>query len=255
LVDDKPVVATSTQENFYIKETFNSVNFADVMKTINSYAFSGGSCPNPTDPIIVHLRIKSNHQKTYSKMATIFEAYDSVMLGKDYSFEGGGINLGTVPLLQFQNKIILIVEKNGNNNNAFLENQEFMEYVNLTSNSVFMRASNYYDVKNNHDTDELTNYNRNNMTIVFPDSGANPENPSGLLCRTYGCQMVAMRYQYVDNNLEENAMFFDRTGSAFALKPAALRYTPITIPDPTPQNPNYSYATRNVSSDYYSFNM
>jgi hypothetical protein len=67
--------------------------------------------------------------------------------------------------------------------------------------------------------------------------------------------MVAMRYQYVDNNLEENAMFFDRTGSAFALKPPGLRYTPITIPDPTPQNPNYSYATRNVSSDYYSFQM
>ena len=255
LVDDKPVVATSTQDSVYIKETFNSVNFADVMKTINSYAFSGGSCPNPTDPIIVHLRVKSNHQKTYSKMTTIFKAYDTVMLGKEYSFESEGINLGTLPLLQFQSKIILIVEKNSTNNNAFLENQEFMEYVNLTSNSVFMRASNYYDVKNNHDTDELTNYNRNNMTIVFPDNGTNPENPSGLLCRTYGCQMVAMRYQYVDNNLEENAMFFDRTGSAFALKPEALRYTPITIADPTPQNPNYSYATRNVSSDYYSFQM
>jgi hypothetical protein len=177
------------------------------------------------------------------------------MLGKDYSFESEGVNLGTVPLLTFQKKIILIVEKNSNNNNAFLENQQFMEYVNLTSNSVFMRAYNYYDVKNNHDTDELTNYNRNNMTIVFPDNGSNPENPSGLLCRTYGCQMVAMRYQYVDNNLEENAMFFDRTGSAFALKPDGLRYTPITIPDAKPQNPNYSYATRNVSSDYYNFNM
>jgi hypothetical protein len=255
LVDNNPVVATSTQDSVYIKETFNSVNFADVMKTINSYAFSGGSCPNPTDPIIIHLRVKSNRQKTYSKMATIFEAYDSVMLGKDYSFEGGGVNLGTVPLLQFQSKIILVVEKNSNNNNAFLENQEFMEYVNLTSNSVFMRAYNYYDVKNNHDTDELINFNRNNMTIVFPDTGTNPENPSGLLCRAYGCQMVAMRYQYVDNNLEENTMFFDRSGSAFALKPDALRYTVITIPDPTPQNPNYSYATRNVSSDYYSFQM
>jgi hypothetical protein len=66
LVDGKPVVATSTQDSVYIKETFNSVNFADVMKTINSYAFSGGTCPNPTDPIIIHLRIKSNHQKTYS---------------------------------------------------------------------------------------------------------------------------------------------------------------------------------------------
>jgi hypothetical protein len=255
LVDNNPVVATSTQDSVYIKETFNSVNFADVMKTINSYAFSGGTCPNPTDPIIIHLRVKSNQQKTYSKMATIFKSYDSAMLGKEYSFENDRQNLGTLPLLQFQNKIILVVEKNSNNNNSFLENSEFMEYVNLTSNSVFMRAYNYYDIKNNPDTDELTNYNRNNMTIVFPDNGANPANPSALLCRTYGCQMVAMRYQYVDNFLEENAMFFDRTGSAFALKPLALRYVPITIPDPTPQNPNYSYATRTVSSDFYSFNV
>ena len=125
-IDDQPVIATSTSDSFYIKETFNSVNFADVMKTINSYAFSGGSCPNPTDPIIIHLRVKSNHQQTYSKMATIFKAYNSVMLGKDYSFESEGINLGTLPLLQFQKKIILIVEKNSNNNNAFLENKEFM---------------------------------------------------------------------------------------------------------------------------------
>ena len=184
-------------------------------------------------------------------MAEIFKSYDSMMLGKDYSFESNGVNLGITPLLQFQNKIILVVEKK---NNAFLENIDFLEYVNLTSNSVFMREYNYYDVKNNPDINELTSYNRKNMTIVFPDKGSNPPNPSGLLCRTYGCQMVAMRYQFVDNYLEENALFFDRAGYAFALKPLALRYVPVTIPDPTPQNPDYSYATRTVSSDYYSFN-
>ena len=185
-------------------------------------------------------------------MAAIFKSYDSVMLGKDYSFESNGTNLGTTPLLNFQNKIILIVDKI---NNTFLENKNFLEYVNLTSNSIFMRAYNYYDVKNNPDSNELTAYNSKSMTIVLPDKGSDPSNPSGLLCRTYGCQMIAMRYQYVDNFLEENALFFDRTGYAFALKPQALRYVPVTIPDPTPQNPNYSYATRNVTSDYYNFNV
>lgn len=250
-VDDKPVIATSTQDSYYVKETFNSVSFGDMMNTINSYAFSGGTCPNPTDPIIIHLRIKSNNQKIYSKMADTFKSYDSVMLGKDYSFESSGTNLGITPLLQFQKKIILVVEKI---NNAFLENSEFLEYVNLTSNSMFMRAYNYNDVKNNPDITELTNYNRNNMTIVFPGSGSNPVNPNGIVCREYGCQMIAMRYQYVDNYLEENALFFDRSSYAFALKPQLLRYVPVTVPDPTPQNPEYSYATRTVSSDYYSFN-
>jgi len=251
-VDDKPVVATSTQDNYYVKETFNSVSFSDVMKTINSYAFAGGTCPNPTDPIIIHLRIKSNNQKIYTKMAGIFKSYDSVMLGKDYSFESSGTNLGITPLLQFQKKIIVIVEKI---NNAFLENSEFLEYVNLTSNSMFMRAYNYDGVKNNPDINELTDYNRKNMTIVLPDSGSNPVNPNGLVCREYGCQMIAMRYQYVDNYLEENALFFDRSSYAFALKPQPLRYVAVTVPDPTPQNPDYSYATRTVSTDYYSFDM
>ena len=152
--------------------------------------------------------------------------------------------------MTFQNKVILIVDKL---NNAFLENQDFLEYVNLTSNSVFMRGYDYYGVKNNPDTQELTEYNKRNMTIVFPDTGVNPSNPSGILCRTYGCQMVAMRYQMVDNFLMENAAFFDRGGYAFSLKPADLRYEPVTIPMPTPQKESNSYATRKVSTDYYSF--
>jgi hypothetical protein len=67
--------------------------------------------------------------------------------------------------------------------------------------------------------------------------------------------MVAMKYQTVDNNLIENTKFFDETGYAFSLKPANLRYQPVIIPNPTPQNPAYSYATRNSSTDYYSFNF
>jgi hypothetical protein len=251
-VDNKAVVATSITDDYYVKETFNSVSFADVMSTIQGYAFAGGTSPNPTDPIIIHLRIKSNNQEVYTNMANIFKSYDSIMLGKDYSFENYGKNLGSLPLLTFQNKIIVIVDKI---NNAFLENQDFLEYVNLTSNSIFMRASDYYNIKNSPDINELTEYNKRAMTIVFPDSGVNPTNPSGFLCRASGCQMIAMRYQMVDNFLMENALFFDTCNYAFCLKPAELRYVPVTIPTPTPQNPAYSYATRNVSSDYYNFSV
>jgi hypothetical protein len=254
-VDNEPVVATSTQDDFYIKETFNSVHFSDVMKTIKDYAFAGGTCPNSTDPLLIHLRIKSNNQAIYTKMAEIFKAYDNEMLGKEYSFENGNTNLGSVPLLQLQKKIILIVERNLNNSNAFLENKEFLEYVNLTSNSMFMRALYFNQIKDNPDINELTEYNKRNITIVFPDKGVNPINPSGLLCRTYGCQMVAVRYQYVDNFLLQNTMMFDRAGYAFDLKPAQLRYTPVTIEDPIPQNPEFNYASRPVKSNYYDFKM
>jgi hypothetical protein len=251
-VDDKPVVATSTSDSYYVKETFNSVNFGTVMDTIRNYAFSGGTCPNPTDPLLIHLRCKSNNQTMYSKLAEIFKSNTDIMLGMNYSFESEGKNLGSVPLLELQNKVVLIVDRS---NTAFLENEDLLEYINMTSSSIFMRQYDYFDIKNNPDINELIEYNRRNMTIVIPDKGSSPSNPNGIGCRASGCQMVAMRYQYVDNYLMENALFFDRAGYAFALKPEPLRYRPVTVAAPEEQKPEYSYATRSTATDYYSFNF
>jgi len=249
-INDEAVVATSTTSDYFVKETFNYVRFSDVMSTISNYAFAGGTCPNPTDPLIIHLRIKSNNLKVYENMATLFSSYDSIMLGSQYSFENAGQNLGSQPLLSFQNKIILIVDKM---NNTLIECPNFLEYVNLTSNSVFMYAYTYYDVQNNPDINELIDFNKRGMTIVFPNSGANPGNPSGALCRAAGCQMVAMRYQNNDSYLSENNTFFDGVSYAFALKPANLRYEVVTVPDPTPQDPANSYESRTMATKYYSY--
>ena len=250
-INNNPVVATSTSDNYYVKETFNYVNFSDVMDTIANYAFSSGTAPNFNDPILIHLRIMSNNQTMLSNLASIFASYDDIMLGKDYSYENHNTNMGKVPITKLMNKCLLIVDRS---NTAFLQNEDLMEYVNLASNSVFMRAYKYSDIYGNPDVHELTEYNKKRMTIVFPDTGSNPVNPSAMLCRAYGCQMVAMRYQYVDQYLEENALFFDKVTYAFALKPQKLRYRPIIVKDPTPQNPSYSYGTRNISTDYYSVN-
>ena len=251
-VNNQPVVSTSTVDNYYVKETFNSVSFSTVMNIIQNYAFSGSTSPNPTDPLIIHLRFMSNNQAMYSNLANIFESYNSIMLGPSYSFETSGKNLGTVPLLSLQNKVILIVDRS---NTAFLENQQLNEYINITSNSIFMREYSYYNIKNNPDINELTEFNKQGMTIIVPDNGPNPDNPSGLVSRASGCQMVAMRYQLVDNFLMENTLFFDKAGYAFVLKPYDLRNQVVTVPAPTQQLPEYSYATRTSSTDYYSFNF
>jgi hypothetical protein len=251
-IDDQPVVSTSTTKDFYVKETFNSVKFADVMKTVTDYAFSSSTAPNYSDPLILHLRFQSNNQRMYSKLAALFKKYESLMLGKEYSYENNNLNLGKIPLTKFMGKIILIVDRS---NTSFMENQQLLEFVNLTSNSIFMRTYHYYDVKNNPDINELTNYNRTSMTIVFPNNDTNPANPSGYYTRECGCQMTAMRFQYVDNFLEENTTFFDLCGYAFCLKPAYLRFIPVTIPEPTPQKPENSYQTRNVGTDYYNFDF
>ena len=251
-IDDQPVVATSTSDSYCIKETFNYVNFSDVISIIRDYAFSGSTSPNPLDPIILHFRIKSTNQTMYKNFAKILESYNSLLLGKDYSFENHGKNLGNVNLTDLMGKMVIIVDKS---NNSFLESQEFYEYVNMTSNSVFMRALHYYDIQFTPDLYELIEFNKLAMTIGMPDKGANPPNPSSVVMREAGCQLLAMRYQNIEVNVEENDIFFDENGYAFVLKPERLRYIPVEVPLPPVQNPELSYATRTVQSDFYKFEI
>jgi len=39
------------------------------------------------------------------------------------------------------------------------------------------------------------------------------------------------------------------------LKPEKLRYIPVYVPEPPPQNPALSFQSRSVKSDYYAFNI
>jgi hypothetical protein len=145
-IDDKPIVATSTSDSYYIKETFNYVDFNDVMKTIQNYAFASSTAPNYTDPILINLRIMSNNQTMYTNLANILASYEDILLSKENSFENNGKNIAGLPITSFMNKCLIIVDKT---NTAFLDNEEFLEYVNLTSNSVFMRSYHYNDIKDN----------------------------------------------------------------------------------------------------------
>jgi hypothetical protein len=258
-IGNEPIVATSTSDSNFVKETYNYVLFSDAMSIIINNAFATSTAPNPSDPIILHLRIKSTNQAMFQALAEIFKYYDTYFLGPEYSFENKGYNLGNVPLIELvgangsSGKIVVIVDKA--DGTSFMDNKDFYEYVNMTSSSMFMRALRYYDVKNTPDLNELQQYNKRNMTIAMPDKGSNPPNPSAVVCREAGCQMVAMRYQLFDVNLQENIMFFDNAGYAFVLKPEKLRYVLVTIPEPPPQNPALSYATRQVASDYYKFDI
>jgi hypothetical protein len=251
-INDQPVIATSTSNSYYVKETFNYVNFIDAMNVIRDYAFSTSTAPNALDPIIIHLRIKSTNKEMYKNFAKLLEKYNSILLGKDYGYEYNGKNLGNVEIKQLMGKVVIIVDRE---DTSFLECEEFYEFVNMTSKSPFMRALHYYDIINPPSMDELLNFNKQYMTIGMPDKGANPENPSSIKMREMGIQLLGMRYSKIDTNIQENDIFFNDNGYAFVLKPKRLRYTPVTIPLPPPQNPDLAFAPRTIESDFYKFTI
>jgi hypothetical protein len=252
-VNNVPVIATSSVNDYSIKETYNSVSFGDALAVIRDYAFSGSTCPNPGDPLILHLRIMSNNNTMYDAMATMIEEnVTDQILGPKYSYENGGKNLGTIPISELMGKIVIIVDRS----NPIFESTKLDEYVNLASNSIFMRSIRYSDgVKYTPDMDELIEYNKKNMSLVMPDLSSNNTNYSAQLAWTCGCQFVSMCFQNFDTNMEVYTALFDKTGSAFVLKPKALRYIPNTVPPPQQANPEYSYQERNTATDYYSLTI
>lgn len=251
-VDNSPVIAVSSQKSFDIKETYNTVSFSNAMSIIADYAFSGSTCPNPGDPLIIHLRIMSNNKPIYDMMAnTLYTSLSRRLLGKNFSYENNGKNFGQTLLKDLMGKVIIIVDKS----NPLFSDTLLNEYVNMASNSVFMRAIRFHDVKFTPDMQELIEFNKKNMSIVLPDLSPSNANPSSTLSLNYGCQMVALSLQSYDASLEYYNEMFDLAGSAFVLKPKELRYIPVTIPTPLPPNPAYSYEKRDIKSDYYAFTI
>jgi hypothetical protein len=244
-IGDEPVVATSTEHNNYVKETLNSVKFSDVMNMLTSYAFAAGTVPNPLDPIIVHIRFKSTNVAMYNNLAKILKSHASRLLdATKYGNENNYENFGKVPLETLMGKIVIIVN---NNNRTFADVPSFFKYVNMSSGSIFCRKLSVDEVVNNPNTQELTEYNRRNMTICTPNElEMSPPNPSSVLCRNLGIQMVAVRYQESDVNLEEQTFFFNKENHAFVLKPAKFRYIQKCVPIPKKQDPALSFAPRKL---------
>jgi hypothetical protein len=251
-INNNPVIATSSVDSYHVKETYNYVNLSDALQIINTNAFSGASCPNPNDPLILHFRIQSNNTQMMNKMATdIYNNIEARLLDKIYSNEYYGHNLGAVSLKEFTGKIIISV----NRSNTTFEGTDLREYVNIASGGVFLNNPTFYNVQYAPDSGELIEYNKKHMTFCIPDLSPYDTNISAATAMKYGCQWIGMNFQNFDSNMEYYDLFFDKSDSAFVLKPEKLRYVPVTIPNPTPQDPNNSYTTRNVSTDYYSFSV
>ena len=254
-IDNNPVVATTTSDGNCVKETFNYVLFSEVLNVINTCAFTSSTAPNAGDPLIIHLRIKSTNHIMINNLTSLLDGFNKTsgrLLGTNYSYSIK--NMADVPLKEIMGKVALVVD---GTNTSFLD-LKFNEYVNMMSSTAQMRGLRYYDIKYTPDMDELIRHNMLALTIGMPDKGANPACPSSILMRAYGVQFLALRYQTIDTNVEENNVFFNDNGHAFVLKPTKLRFQKIPIKDATPQKDSVSFGERtmeiNVGGNTISYN-
>ena len=252
-VDNKPVVAVSANDGYYFKQSFNYLSASDVLNYIGTYAFSGAICPNYMDPLILHFRLKTKLVPIINLLGKdIKNILGDRLLDNNYNDAYFGKNLGGVSISNFMKKIIIAVNIH---NQEVLKADKLMKVTNIESGSPFFRMLRKDDVLHTPSSNEITEYNKQNMSIALPDVSYSTENLPFHLCLEYGIQMIGMCYQNFDPNMELCAEFFGENNSAFVLKPESLRYEPIVIEKPKPLPKDVSFKPRHIQKPYYSFKI
>jgi len=250
-VDDAAVVAAGKNTSVDIKGVFNSLPITNVFQTINQYALQGTStCPNPSDPLFLHLRIKTNKTEIYNKIADALNANFTNLLSKydkKYAFQAHGENIGNCPLTTFMGKVVIIIDSA----NSKYRNTRLDELINFSSSTPFFKQLRNYEVVYTHDMEGLMDYTKKNMVITMPDYSSGNQNIPAALHHQFGCQFVSMNYQNMDKHLKYYIDFFNEKGTAFVLKPKHMRYIKTYIPIPKQANPDLNFRPRAIIMPQY----
>ena len=226
-INKVPVIAVSPNNNVNLKGSYNYLSLDQVFKNISENAFTSLSCPNPSDPLFLNFRIKSNRKDIYDKLSkSILEYFEEKLLDKKWGYGNSGDNdrLHHIELNKLKNKVIIMAHHE--NDNYKKSDNSFYELVNLCTNSTNYRFKKDYDVVNAYSDEDLIDENKTVQTITIPDWTVFDTNSNAKKHHELGCQMVLMNYQNIDNNMEYYIKFFNKVGSAFALKPENMRWNP-----------------------------
>jgi hypothetical protein len=225
-IDNKPIVAASSNTNNYSKGTWNYLDFAEVIQLIGTNAFSPSTCPNYSDPLFLNFRLQTTNTIAMNTMAQILRDETTLSgkyLGSNYSYESRGKNLGNKPLSMFRNKVtIFLTESSG----SFRET-DLWEWVNMCGQTPVLTSYNFSKIIYSNDVTSLINNNKKKLCICYPDPSGKAENYSSAGCQYYGVQICLMNYQTKDSYLDSYNSFFEnqKEGSyAFVRKPLNLRF-------------------------------
>lgn len=253
-----PVVAAGpgpTDGKYCLKGTYNSLSLQSVLQKVRVLAFSGRYSPNPSDPLFLSFRIKTNNRNIYPIMARkVGQIFRGMFLGPKFRYEGkdntnGKGVLPNIPILNLKKKVIIYVDDPNHN----YRGTDFWSYVNISGSSKdgtsmpFFKSYRNYDIVQSYDPKSMKEENKKFLAITMPDFSKVTENPPAAIHHSYGCQFVMMNFSELDANMEYYLKFFESRGSSFVLKPDHLRYFERTIAPPPPQKPELSYAPRKMN--------
>ena len=226
--NNDPIIASSTANSNYIKETYNALLLTEVLTTITENAFDGQKTLCSNDPLILNFRIMSTNLTMLEKMGTIFEEYLDKSINSDFSLmlEKDG-NVLSAKMKDLYRKIIIICDFNPNPN--IIINPKLLKlknYINLKGNSLNCNTYRYNDITIKDDI-QIVEQTKQKFTIILPNLDNSIKNFDPVSCFVNGCQAICMKHQNLDSNLTGYNNEFTLAGNfSWKLKEARLLNIP-----------------------------
>ena len=214
-INQAPYVAYSTDSEYTTMTSQNQVLLSDVLRILVTHGFSG-PCPNPQDPLFIHLRIKSKNTAIYNLIGM---AIENTLTDRLYI----GQVTGDTNLSQIMGKIVLICDQTIDPTYLNIQNYgstcqtvldpsmncfSLSKYINVQSGnktlSIFT-ASNLSGmlttpIQTNESSQSTSSVQ--NWRLVVPDDSDSIINTNALpLVKNYGAQIIPNKFYTIDGQL------------------------------------------------------
>ena len=253
--NNDPIIASSTANSNYIKETYNALLLTEVLTTITDNAFDGTKTLCSNDPLILNFRIMSTNLTMLEKMGDIFEEYLDKSINSDFSLalEKDG-NVLSAKMKNLYRKIIIICDFNPNPN--IIINPKLLKlknYINLKGNSLNCNIYRYNDITIKDDI-QIIKQTKQKFTIILPNLDNSIKNFDPVSCFVNGCQAICMKHQNLDSNLTGYNNEFTLAGNfSWKLKEARLLNIPAESLQVNSQVGLNNYSLQEITSALNSF--
>lgn len=229
-LDGIPVIATSSDDSVFMKETFNSIPLSKAMDIVDKKANNPDDCPNHTDPLFLHFRVMSDNEETYDAMGKILLN----KLGTKIWNKPDNYGLNDVieqPLSTLNQKIIIMIDGINGLSTPHYKGTLLEPLVHMSSEKKGLYEKTDIQLSQDVNQGDLLRYNMINMTFCKPGLNNLNTNIEIAKHKAAGTQFIAMNLSNNDGNLKiyENDMFstkaFKKKDPEIILNEKVITYT------------------------------
>lgn len=227
----KPIIASSTQNSLYIKETFNYLELRTVLEVITK--FLNRDSENHS-PLFLHFRVMSLSENIYKELIKdILIEFDN-NLNNNFTLMKDQPNINNITLNDINRKIIVFINPYYTTNTLLIDkidsytDEVKQKYYIVNNYNIYKSGSItspnkdlilYNNTSNNYEIHKES-HNKNTLTMVLPNNTNKINDDSFLKFMKNQITFICMKFQEVDDYLQIVKYIFamNDNNSGFLLK-------------------------------------